>query len=120
MNEEFKTRQQYIRANNEMNRGVDSKQFIKGNNRKVELDRKLDELTINSGISFSGNLVRQNILDSSESRATTFNSMQVYEEDEDKQKKELPNMFNRGKDIIGTMKQDNSNNNNLNKIKRNI
>ena len=130
MNEEFRNRQQYIRASNEMNRGVDSKQFINGNKQKVELDRKLEELSINSGVSFSGNIVRQNILNSSASSATTLNNTIDYDEsleyDENtKSNLSLKNGINRGRETLQSMRMNNQNNNtttsfNFNKFNRNI
>lgn len=130
MNEEFRNRQQYIRASNEMNRGVDSKQFINGNKQKVELDRKLEELSINSGVSFSGNIVRQNILNSSASSATTLNNTIDYNEsleyDENtKSNLSLKNGINRGRETLQSMRMNNQNNNtttsfNFNKFNRNI
>jgi len=130
MNEEFKSRQQYIRANNEMNRGVDSRIFINGNKRKVEMDRKLEEISINSGQAFSGNLVRQNILNSSASHATTLNNTISYDEDmkyDDNTKAELSlkNGINRGRETLNTMRnpvQNKNNNtfNNFNRFNRNI
>ena len=133
MNEEFRNRQQYIRASNEMNRGVDSKTFINGNKQKVELDRKLEELSINSGQSFSGNLVRQNILNSSASHATTLNNTISYDEDmkyDDNTKADLSlkNGINRGRETLNTMRNpmqntvQNKNNsfNNFNRFNRNI
>jgi hypothetical protein len=133
MNEEFRNRQQYIRASNEMNRGVDSKTFINGNKQKVELDRKLEEISINSGQSFSGNLVRQNILNSSASHATTLNNTISYDEDmkyDDNTKADLSlkNGINRGRETLNTMRNpmqntvQNKNNsfNNFNRFNRNI
>ena len=129
MNEEFRNRQQYIRVSNEMNRGVDSKQFIKGNRQKVELDRKLDELSINSGQSFSGNMIRQNILNSSASHATTLNNTISYDDsveyDENtKSNLSLKNGINRGRETLNSMKNINQNttttNFNFNKFNRNI
>ena len=129
MNEEFRNRQQYIRVSNEMNRGVDSKQFIKGNRQKVELDRKLDELSINSGQLFSGNMIRQNILNSSASHATTLNNTISYDDsveyDENtKSNLSLKNGINRGRETLNSMKNINQNttttNFNFNKFNRNI
>ena len=134
MNEEFRNRQQYIRVSNEMNRGVDSKNFINGNKQKVELDRKLEEISINSGQSFSGNLVRQNILNLSASHATTLNNTISYDEnikydDNTKADISLKNGINRGRETLNNMKnsvnnsiQNNNNNlfNNFNKFNRNI
>ena len=46
MNETFRNRQQYIMSSNEMNRGVNNNQFIQGSRQKAELDRKLEEISI--------------------------------------------------------------------------
>lgn len=72
LNNEFLNRNQYIRTNNELNKKVDSKIYIKGNQKKVELDKKLAELSIQNGVLVSGHLVRQNILNSSASKMNSI------------------------------------------------
>ena len=83
-NEDFKIRQQFIRSNNELNKGVNVNSYIEGNKRRVEQSRKLEELSINSGMNFSGNVIRKNILDSSASDMTTLNNVvdtEIYREE---------------------------------------
>ena len=129
MFEDFRNRQQYIRANNEMNREVDSNKFIQGNKQKMELDRKLEEISINSGHSFSGNIVRQNVLNSSASRASTLNTSIAYDDsvkfdNNTMANLSLKNSINRGRDSVQSMNFPNRNNNtnnfNFNKFNRNI
>lgn len=69
LNSEFFNRNQYIQASNELNKKTDTKLYVNGNRQKVELDKKLEELSIQNGVLVSGNLVRQNILNSSASKA---------------------------------------------------
>ena len=72
LNSEFFNRNQYIQASNELNKKTDTKLYVNGNLKKVELDKKLEELSIQNGVLVSGNLVRQNILNSSASKATSI------------------------------------------------
>ncbi len=72
LNSEFFNRNQYIQASNELNKKTDTKLYVNGNLQKVELDKKLEELSIQNGVLVSGNLVRQNILNSSASKATSI------------------------------------------------
>ena len=93
LNEEFKTRQQFIRSSNELNKGADVNSFIEGNKQRVEQSRKLEELSINSGMNFSGNVIRQNVLNASASTQTTLNNVvdtEIYREEP----KEEPAKFN--------------------------
>ena len=75
MNEEFYNRQQFIRNSNDLNKGVNVNTFIEGNRRKVALDQRLEELSINNNVLLSGNIVRQNVLRASSSKATTLNNV---------------------------------------------
>ena len=129
INEEIKTRQQYIRTSNELQKGPNKDLFVQSTKQKIELDRKLEELSINSGMSFSGNVVRQNILSSSVSHATTLNNTLDYddeiEEDEDaKSTRLLRNSVNHGKETIQSMKSGKNNTDfnsiRFNNINRNI
>ncbi len=63
----FQQRQQYIRTNNELRNGPDTSVYVEGNKQKVELDRKLEEISINTDSAISGRVVRQNILNASAS-----------------------------------------------------
>lgn len=60
----FSARQQYIKAANDLNKPVDSNIYKKGHHQKVELDKKLEEISIKGNLLVSGKLARQNILDS--------------------------------------------------------
>ena len=124
--EEFKIRQQYIRANNELNRGVNMDSFIKGNQKKVELNSRLDEISISSGQSFSGNIVRQNILNNSASCATNNVNSISYDssikfDDNTNASLSLKNGINRGRETMNSFNQNNTNiNNKFNNFNRNI
>lgn len=84
LNEEMKARQQFIRSSNELNKGPNVNSFIEGNKQRIEHSRKLEELSINSGMNFSGNVIRQNVLNSSSSTQTTLNNVvdtEIYREE---------------------------------------
>ena len=123
MNEDIKIRQQYIRSSNELNKMPDKKTFAQAGTKKMEMDRKLEELSISSGVSFSGNGVRQNILNSSVSHATTLNNTFDYEDykedDESKSEMSLKNGINRGRETLQNMNNFSQSNNELNKMKFN-
>ena len=123
MNEDLKIRQQYIRSNNELNRGPDTKSLAQASRNKVELDRKLEELSIQSGVSLSGNLVRQNVLNSSVSHATTLNNTANYEASEEEENVSQERLFkdgiNRGKNNIQKMRELSQTSNELDKFKYN-
>ena len=123
MNEDIKIRQQYIRSSNELNKMPDKKTFAQAGTKKMEMDRKLEELSISSGVSFSGNVVRQNILNSSVSHATTLNNTFDYEDykedDESKSEMSLKNGINRGRETLQNMNNFSQSNNELNKMKFN-
>ena len=123
MNEDIKIRQQYIRSSNELNKMPDKKTFVQAGTKKMEMDRKLEELSISSGVSFSGNVVRQNILNSSVSHATTLNNTFDYEDykedDESKSEISLKNGINRGRETLQNMNNFSQSNNELNKMKFN-
>ena len=88
MNDEFNNRREFIKKSNDLNKQADVKTFIEGNKKKVALDQRLDELSINNGVLVSGNIVRHNILNASSSNATTVNNYvdTSYYEDESKDK----------------------------------
>lgn len=67
----FKQRQQYIRVGNELNKKVDTDIYIKGNQQKIDLDKKLEELSIQNNILLSGKLIRKAVLEDSNSEATS-------------------------------------------------
>ncbi len=66
-NNHFEDRQQYIRVGNDLRKGADVRSFIKGNEKKEELDKRLEEISLQSGTIVSGRIVRQNIMDASAS-----------------------------------------------------
>ncbi len=121
LNNEFFNRSQYIRVNNELNKKVDTQVYIKGNRQKVELDKKLDELSIQNGVLVSGNLIRQNILNSSASKPSSIPHVvdtevsvgsQTSETQTDNSKYVSPSYekyvnsnINKGKNIVNEMKK---------------
>ncbi len=121
LNNEFFNRSQYIRVNNELNKKVDNQVYIKGNRQKVELDKKLDELSIQNGVLVSGNLIRQNILNSSASKPSSIPHVvdtevsvgsQTSETQTDNSKHVSPSYekyvnsnINKGKNIVNEMKK---------------
>ncbi len=74
MNSNFFERQQYIKRNNELKKGPNLDSLVQGNRKRVEMNRKLDELSLNSNYIVSGNVVRNNIISSSSSSITTLNN----------------------------------------------
>ena len=74
-NNSFKTRQDFIVNSNDLNKKTNIDLFAEGNKRKVELDRKLEDDSIRGNMLLSGNIVRQNILNSSASKMTTINNI---------------------------------------------
>lgn len=61
----FNNRNQYIRVGNELNKGVNKDIYIKGNQQKIELDKRLEEISISSNVNVSGTLAKQAVLASS-------------------------------------------------------
>lgn len=122
LNSEFFNRNQYIRASNELNKKTDTQLYVNGNRQKVELDKKLDELSIQNGVLISGNLVRQNILNSSASKATSVPHVvdtQVIVDEKERKKdddnpiyvspsyeKYISSNINQGKNIVEAFKKD--------------
>ena len=127
MNEEFNNRREFIKKNNELNKKVNVQNFIEGNKKKVALDQRLEELSINSGVLVSGNVVRNNVLNSSASHATTVNNVVSTEvfDDENKEKtdeikKRLHIDINVGKEIAEKIKNNSDSKNNTNIVNKNI
>ena len=58
----YSTRAQYIRAGNEMNKKVEAKQFVEANQKKIDFDKKLEELSIKTNIVLSGSVIRKKII----------------------------------------------------------
>ena len=105
------SRNEYIKNSNELNKGVNLNTYLEGNKQKVELDKRLDELSIKTGTIISGNLVRQNVINSSSSRITTISNSidnENYIDPEEKRKQVHSDVIdfsvNRGKEIIEDMK----------------
>ena len=127
MNEEFNNRREFIKKNNELNKKVNEQNFVEGNKKKVALDQRLEELSINSGVLVSGNVVRNNVLNSSASHATTVNNVVSTEvfDDENKEKtdeikKRLHIDINVGKEIAEKIKNNSDSKNNTNIVNKNI
>lgn len=127
MNEEFNNRREFIKKNNELNKKVNVQNFVEGNKKKVALDQRLEELSINSGVLVSGNVVRNNVLNSSASHATTVNNVVSTEvfDDENKEKtdeikKRLHIDINVGKEIAEKIKNNSDSKNNTNIVNKNI
>lgn len=127
MNEEFNNRREFIKKNNELNKQANVQTFIEGNKKKVALDQRLEELSINSGVLVSGNVVRNNVLNSSASHATTVNnvvSTEVFDDENKKKtdeiKKRLHIDINVGKEIAEKIKNNSDSKNNTNIVNKNI
>ena len=127
MNEEFNNRREFIKKNNELNKQANAQTFIEGNKKKVALDQRLEELSINSGVLVSGNVVRNNVLNSSASHATTVNnvvSTEVFDDENKKKtdeiKKRLHIDINVGKEIAEKIKNNSDSKNNTNIVNKNI
>lgn len=127
MNEEFNNRREFIKKNNELNKKANVQTFIEGNKKKVALDQRLEELSINSGVLVSGNVVRNNVLNSSASHVTTVNNVVSTEvfDDENKEKtdeikKRLHIDINVGKEIAEKIKNNSDSKNNTNIVNKNI
>lgn len=110
-NNAFKNRQEFILNNNNLNKKTDIDIYVKGNQKKIALDKKLEEESIRSNILLSGNIVRQNILKSSASKMTTLNNIVDSENYIDESNKELYDKYqfnlNKGKNIINNISKDN-------------
>ena len=115
INEEIRARQQFVRTHNELNKGVNVDTYIEGNKQRVEQNRKLYELSVNSGMDYSGNIIRQNVLNSSASSVTSLNNVvdtEIYREDK-KNNNNSVSLNNQGRNIVnnnlGQMNSLNSN-----------
>lgn len=122
LNNELVNRNQYIRAHNELNKKVDTQIYIKGNRRKVELDKKLDELSIQNGVIVSSHLARQNLLNASASKISSIphvvdteimvDSKSQNQEDDNSvyvspsYEKYINSNINKGKNIVDSLKND--------------
>lgn len=117
-NNNFKNRQEFILNSNELIKPVDLDVYTKGNKQKVELDKKLEEESIKNNVLLSGNIVRQNILNSSASKMTTVNNIvdnEVYLDEEDKSMYDRYQFnLNKGKDIMDNLNNGKINNNSTN------
>lgn len=68
---------QYVTTSNELNKEVNRDIFVKGNIKKDELDKRLEELSYQGGIQVSGSLARAKILEKSTSKQDTYNPKMV-------------------------------------------
>lgn len=127
-NDNFKTRQQYIRNGLELSHKTDVNLFIKGNEKKVELDKKLEELSYQTGIQASSAVARENLMGNVESTATSTplvvdtligesakaRELKEAMEEENpvhvspKEENFLPNLFNKGKEIMDAIRNKDS------------
>lgn len=118
----FKTRQDFIVNSNDLNKKTNIDLFAEGNKRKVELDRKLEDDSIRGNMLLSGNIVRQNILNSSASKMTTINNI-VDADSYTEENNELYDKFyynlNKGKEIANNIKKNvNKENKSKNQLKK--
>lgn len=121
-NNSFKTRQDFIVNSNDLNKKTNIDLFAEGNKRKVELDRKLEDDSIRGNMLLSGNIVRQNILNSSASKMTTINNI-VDADSYTEENNELYDKFyynlNKGKEIANNIKKNvNKENKSKNQLKK--
>lgn len=106
-----RNRQEYIVNGNLHSNPVNKDIYIEGNKRKVDLDRRLDELSTQSNLIVSGNSISRNVLNSSASAKTNISFVidsAIYsDDDEDDKKDDIDSKYgsglNRGKDIIEKM-----------------
>ncbi len=116
-NNSFKNRQDFIINSNFLNKKADTDVFVEGNRKKVELDKRLEEESIKSNVLLSGNIVRQNILNSSASKMTTVNNVVDTEVYLDEKNNELYDKYqfnlNKGKNIVNNISIDNKRNNSI-------
>ena len=116
-NNSFKNRQDFIINSNFLNKKADTDVFVEGNRKKVELDKRLEEESIKSNVLLSGNIVRQNILNSSASKMTTVNNVVDTEVYLDEKNNELYDKYqfnlNKGKNIVNNISSDNKRNNSI-------
>jgi len=115
LDEKFYERKELIIRNNELNKNFDEKKFKKNINKKIELEQKLESISITSDVLASGNLARKNVLNSAVKPASTYSYVNdVVMEDSSKESKSTTNKkahvnlgFNRGKEIVeGIRKKD--------------
>ena len=121
----YTTRAQYVRTGNELNKSVDTSQFVEANRRKINFDKKLEELSIRNEIVLSGNVARQNLINEvgtvdKELHSSFVNDTEINDEDntstgevrkkEKSEKEKLDENIlavqNKGKAIAESMKQD--------------
>lgn len=124
----YTTRAQYVRTGNELNKSVDTSQFVEANRRKINFDKKLEELSIRNEIVLSGNVARQNLINEvgtvdKELHSSFVNDTEINDEDntstgevrkkEKSEKEKLDENIlavqNKGKAIAESMKQDQDN-----------
>lgn len=115
LDEKFYERKELIIRNNELNKNFDEKNFKKNINKKIELEQKLESISITSDVLASGKLARKNVLNSAVKPASTYSYVNdVVIEDSSKESKSTINKkarvnlgFNRGKEIVeGIRKKD--------------
>lgn len=103
-----RNRQEYI-VNNGVYGNKNTKEvYIEGNKQKVELDRRLDEISIQSNLIVSGNSINRNVLDSSASSRTNINYLvdsDIYsDDDKEENRKQTESIYiqgaNRAKEIL--------------------
>lgn len=111
--DELVSRQQYIKNQNDFKKKANVKDYVIANRKKVDLDKRLEELSITNNTLVSGAIVRQNILNSTPSVATTPSTVvdaEIYLENETNEKNKQNNYdnlsynVNRGKEVIQNMR----------------
>ena len=94
LDEKFYERKELIIRNNELNKNFDEKKFKKNINKKIELEQKLESISITSDVLASGNLARKNVLNSAVKPASTYSYVNdVVIEDSSKESKSTTNII---------------------------
>lgn len=118
--DELIRRQQYIKNQNDLNKAVKVEDYVNANKKKVDLDKKLEELSYSNSNLVSGSVIRQNVLKSSASTQTTLSNTvdtEVYLEGSTSSNIRQDNLafnMNKGRETLKNM--NNLNNNSFKKF----
>ena len=107
MNELFRQRQQYLVTSNGLNKKPNKNKYLKGNKKKQELDRRLEELSAENDTLLSGKNV---LLSSASSPDVDPDALETFSDEENNKRINDPLFQNRGKDIIQSFSNKDNNN----------
>lgn len=110
----FSTRHNLVKTNHELNSGFDSNTYKKGQISKVDIDTKLESLSIKNEVLISSGLARKRVLESAvQTSRDTVVDVPLLDKKEESSNSDRKSFYynseNKGKNIISFMKEKNKN-----------